>query len=420
MDQDIAMKYNRRTFPIYKALAWDALFYYAIIFLFLTEVKGISASTIMYAEAGYTVFLMIFQIPATILIERVGNRKALIIGNSLVTLQIAMMIFANSFTYLLIAYFIRAFGYALKGISQYSLLYDSVKLKEGKNSFANIDAKGSSLSYFIDGITSFFTGYLFVINTYLPIILSSIVSFITVIISYRFEEVKRKEEKTKISDSIKSMKLGFRYIFNSRRLKALFLFIAIFSGTLTMISTYEKSLLRDIQIAPQYFGIIFAVLTIVSALSAKYQDKIHNAFKNKTLTFLSIPVFVSFIVVGIIGIIKWNQTMTIIIVLLGFSVQHFIRAPYWTLNKKYLTNFTNSGIRTKILSASDFIESITTSVIIFLSGLLLDYCNTSIAYLIVGIVGLGIITAVLKYMRPRFGLQPEKYRKEEIEYVEVK
>ena len=41
MKQDIAMKYNRRIFPLYKGLGWDPLFYSAIIFLFLTEVKGI-------------------------------------------------------------------------------------------------------------------------------------------------------------------------------------------------------------------------------------------------------------------------------------------------------------------------------------------------------------------------------------------
>lgn len=32
-------KYNVKMFPLYKALSWDLLFYYAISFLFLTRYK---------------------------------------------------------------------------------------------------------------------------------------------------------------------------------------------------------------------------------------------------------------------------------------------------------------------------------------------------------------------------------------------
>ncbi len=101
MRKDIAMKYNRRIFPMYKGLGWDPLFYSAIIFLFLSEVKGIDASKIMYAESIYALFLLLFQIPSAIIIERIGNRKSLILGCTLITLQIAMMIFANNFGILL-------------------------------------------------------------------------------------------------------------------------------------------------------------------------------------------------------------------------------------------------------------------------------------------------------------------------------
>ncbi|MCI8485679.1 MAG: hypothetical protein HFJ20_00835, partial [Clostridia bacterium] len=53
MKKDISMKHNRRIFPIYKGIGWDPLFYSAIIFLFLSEIKGIEASKIMYVESIY-------------------------------------------------------------------------------------------------------------------------------------------------------------------------------------------------------------------------------------------------------------------------------------------------------------------------------------------------------------------------------
>lgn len=133
MERDIEMKYNRRIFPLYKGFGWDPLFYSAIIFLFLTEVKGISPAKVMYAEAVYSFFLLILQIPSAVLVERIGSRKALILGTTFATIQITMMIFVNNFWYLIIAYFMSAFGNAIKDIARNTLLYDSTKMCSGKN-----------------------------------------------------------------------------------------------------------------------------------------------------------------------------------------------------------------------------------------------------------------------------------------------
>lgn len=417
MKQEIAMKYNRRIFPLYKGFGWDPLFYGAIIFLFLTEVKGIAPAKVMYAESIYSLFLLILQIPATILIEKIGNKKALILGTAFATIQITMMIFINNFLYLIIAYFMSAFGNAIKDIARNTLLYDSTKVCKGKNSYGNINASGSSLSYILSATSSIATGYLYVINPYIPLILSSFISLLATIIACRFEDIELdKKEKTNISKSMKDIKQGFKFIFKSRRLKALFLFTSIFVGVLTMISTYEKSLLTDLQLKPQYFGIIFAMLTLVQCFSVRYQDKIHNRFKNRTLTFISVPIFVSFIIIGIAANLNFEFSFTIIIIMFAFFVHHFLRGPYWILEDRYVTNFTNSNIRTKVLSINNLIKNIGEILISFLGGLLLEFYTTSISYLIIGIVGLIVILLVLMYMKKRIGLSPQKYNKEDIEY----
>lgn len=410
MKTEIAMKYNRRIFPLYKGFGWDPLFYSAIIFLFLTEVKGIVPAKVMYAEAIYSLFLLLLQIPAVLVIERIGSRKALILGTTFATIQIVMMIFANNFTFLVIAYFMSAFGNAIKDIARNTLLYDSTTVCTGKNSFGNINAKGSSLSYALSAITSVFTGYLFVINPYIPLVLSTLVSILAIILAYRFEEVNTKtNRKTSISDSIKDIKQGFIFIIHSKRLRALFLFISVFVGVLMMISTYEKSLLTDLHVSPEYFGIIFAILTLVQCFSVKYQEKIHNTFRNKTLTFLSVPVFISFIIAGFITNISLDYTFTIIIVMFSFFIHHFFRGPYWVIEDRYVTNFTTSDIRAKILSTSNLIKNLGEIIISFIGGLLLEFYTTSKAYLIIGLLGLITILLILIYMKKRIGLRPEEY-----------
>lgn len=416
MKQEIAMKYNRRIYPVYKGIGWDPLFYSAIIFLFLTQVKGIEASKVLYAESACSLFGLMLQMPVTILIEKLGSRKSLIAGNILVTIQISMMLFANEFFILLIAYFILALGTAMKDVCESAVLYDATKACQGKNSLGRIDAKGSSASYILQAITSILAGYLFVVNPYIPLILSSLCSLLAVIIACRFEEIEEKKVRTNLLEMLQDGKEGLKFILKSQRLKALLLFTSLFVGVLMMISSYEKSLLKDLQVAPQYFGIIFALLSLVQSFSVQYQDKIHNTFKNKALAFLSLPIFVSFILIGMIAKLEINRIVVIIVVFAMFSVQHFLRAPYWVLENKYLTNFTNSDIRVKILSISKITKRISRMLMTFVAGLLLEYYMTSQAYLIIGIVGLVIMLLVLNYMKKRVGLNPEEYEKKDIEY----
>lgn len=253
-------------------------------------------------------------------------------------------------------------------------------------------------------------------HPYLPIFLSAFISMITILIASRFEEVERKEsiEKMSLSETAQNIKEGFHFIFHSKRLKSFFLFTAFFTGFLMMISTYEKSLLKDLQFPSQYFGIVFALLTIVQCIGVRYQDKIHRAFKNKTLAFLSIPVFLSFIFIGLISSINLNSTITFLVIIFGYFIQHFLRAPYWVLETKYLTNFTTSSLRTKLLAVDGILEGLGRTFIMFLGGLLLEYFNTRTSYFIIGFLGLILILLILRYMKTRIGLSPENYDKNDI------
>ncbi len=113
-----------------------------------------------------------------------------------------------------------------------------------------------------------------------------------------------------------------------------------------------------------------------------------------------------------------NFCFKIIIIMFAFFIHHFFRGPYWVLEDKYVTNFTDVNIRAKIISASNLIKNIGEIVISFLGGLLLEFYTTSISYLIVGSIGLIVILFVLKYMKKGIGLNPKQYNKEDIKYQE--
>ena len=68
-------KINMKLYPIYKTLSWDLLFYYTINFLFLTQIKNISASDVVLTNSFYALFAMVLQIPINILIAFWGKKR---------------------------------------------------------------------------------------------------------------------------------------------------------------------------------------------------------------------------------------------------------------------------------------------------------------------------------------------------------
>ena len=77
-EKQMMRKTNMRIFPWYKKLGWDYLFFYTIDFLFLSQVKGISASDVVLKSTFYAFFSIILQIPANIVVEFLGRKNSII------------------------------------------------------------------------------------------------------------------------------------------------------------------------------------------------------------------------------------------------------------------------------------------------------------------------------------------------------
>lgn len=201
-------KYNLKLFPIYKALSWDLLFYYAVSFLFLTNTKGISAADVLLVDAFYPIFKFVLEIPNTAIVNKLGNRLSLILGNIFVTASVLLWILADGMTILIASQFLSAIGFSLKSLTETNLLYDSIEKSDKRNDiFSKIDGKSSSYYYYIDAIASLTTGFLFVVNGYLPMLLCFGICVLSTLLSFNFKDtIQTNTEKISILDNINDIK----------------------------------------------------------------------------------------------------------------------------------------------------------------------------------------------------------------------
>ena len=421
MDEIKNKKINVNIYTRYKMFSWDLLFYYAIIFLFFTETKGISAADVLLAESFYPIFKIIFLIPATVLIDSFGKRKSLIIGNFFVFLSILIYIIGDSFVYIVIGQLFSAIGFIIKGICESNMIYDSLEKNEKRGSrFAKIEGDGTSYYYYIDAISAIAAGFLFSINGYIPMILCLLSTIFSIYLSTRFKDidVKEKINFSIIKKECKDLFNSFKLFNRSARLKNLIFFGALISAILLALTMLRSSIMQEIGILSEYFGIIFAVLGLISGISAKNAHRFHKKFR--TLAILAIPLVFSCIILGIFCSLNINYTVNIIVVLGIFLIQYIVRGPFYPLIKQYLNNFTTASLRNKISSSFNLLENILRFLITFTASSLLRYMNTSNTFIILGCILGIVIVLMLDNMRKKVGLKPEQYSDRDIKLMELK
>jgi len=417
MKEQMIKENNMKLYPKYKMFAWDLLFYYAIFYLFLTQVKGISPSQVLLIDSFYGIFRIIFQIPCVSIVDYFGKQKSLLIGNIFLSISILLLILGNSISILIFLHLIQAIGYNLKSICEPTILADSIpKTSSYSKIYSKIDGKGSSYYYIFNAISSIATGFLYIINPYLPIIMCFIICIISTIISLSFNEpvIETTSKNDSSTSYYKDLTFTFKQIIKSNRIKCLLIFSLFFRGILYLFITLRSSLLVDISIPEQYFGIIIAVVQVFASISAIKQNWFHKTLKNKALSYFSLSITSAFIITGLLIICNISSMVSLIVSLTTIILVGFVKAPYFTLMQKYLNNFSNPNVNTKIFAINTLLENLGRVFLSLFGSFLLGFTTTPYALIIIGCLFFIIFVFLLDYMKTKVGLRPEEYPKEDL------
>lgn len=419
--QKMIRRNNAKLYPIYKMFSWDLLCFYSIEFLFYTITKGITSSEVLILSACYILFKIFMQIPAVTITDILGHRKSLIIGNSLVLCYLILLILSPNIYFMILACFIRSLGYDIKVIVETNLLYDSVSTNGGEGLYSKLESKGASWYYLLDGVLCLVTGYLFVLNNYLPMIICMIFIMISTILSFKFQDVHKikKNENTKISKVLKEygkdLKTSMKFIIRSNRMKSYIIFGSIFYSVITILDIYRCDLLIVKGIPEEQYSMIFSILTLLAGISVTLSRKVHKKFRNKTITVISLTYILCAITVGIVANVI-SDSIAIPIIIVMYTIMKMSTSIWYVLEYKYLKNFTTEEIRNKIMFTYELIGGIVTSALALMGSMILNSISVNLAFLLVSVVFFGAILLSLKYMKTRFGLRPKEYKKEDIEF----
>ena len=181
-----------------------------------------------------------------------------------------------------------------------------------------------------------------------------------------------------------------------------------------ILQNIRNTVLIEIGMPEQYFGIVFAAMGIITGIAARCQGEIHKKFRNKTLTFLSISTCISCLFMGFILLCDFGFKTKMWLVLIAFAIQYAKKGPYHVLIKRYFNNFTTSDKRIKISTANNLCENAIASAVIFAASYLLEIVPIQYTTVLIGCIATIAFVLLLDYMRQTVGLKPEEYSKKEI------
>ena len=330
-----------------------------------------------------------------------------------------MYIVVSSFTAFNIINFFLALGFSLKSLSEGSLLYSSLKIVKKEKEFSKIEGKANSKFYYLDAISSILSGFLFVINGYLPIILCFVCTLISLIISINFKNIIKQESLDDDNINIVEALKDLKELISTRRTKAMLLFSSVFFGIASVVNTLYKAIILDIGIGKEFSTIIVCITTIFIGLGASWTYGIEKVTKKKTLTVFSIFLIISSFSISLIGIYCKLNMVTMSLLLISLSILGIVQGAYRVAMKKYILNFTTNKVRIKITSAYYIVENLGKCLILFLGGLILEFTTNSIACLMFTAVSMLVLTIILEYIKDKFGLKPEEYSSKEINNIKL-
>jgi MFS family permease len=348
-----------------------------IITIFFKE-NGLSMRDIFVLQAFFSVAVIFLEIPSGYFSDKVGRKKTLIVGYSLAILGYAIYSFSYGFWGFLWAEIILGFGCSFISGTDSALLYDTLLETKQKSRYTELEGRRYSLAMISESLASVMGGFMAVLSLRLPFYIDTAVLVLFFPVVFSLVEPKSHvvlEEK----NAWETMSYVFKKIFvKGSEIKWVIIYSSIVaSSTLTMVWMIQPYL-EEVAIPLELFGVIWAMLMLISAFFSWYAGKIEKHFGTKKV--LSSLVFL--VAIGYFAIylswVAWG-----VVFLLFFYVVRGLHNP---VVSAYVNGKVSSDIRATILSAKNLFGRVIFSVVGPFMGWIADVISLGAAMLYAGII----------------------------------
>ncbi len=385
-----------KLYPWFSSISGDLLFFIAIDTLFLSTVRGLTASQIALMTAIGTLVCVALQYPLLRLIKLVGNQNAIRIGTFLLLCSACLYAFGNiPLTFLAcIFYYLALFFIEMK----VNILKNNLDYTNNSQEYMRIDSRSKLLYSIYTLIIILISAPLFNINPYIPMYCCIFFALIAFIFSFFIKDVSVNQENT--LDQAQSYKLSKPII--------IAIIASVLFVPLLIVSTTNAKLLTQEMLENAYNleSIVYFVSGLVLAgrlmrvISVFCFGKYCNKLTEKSLFTMTILLLVSILSIICGGIL--SGILGYIFILIGFGALFGLIDPYQLVIKNFILKNTQGYTAQKALSLNYTAISIGQLLLNFIATIVLlklPIIYALITFAIFAIIEVVIIVLLLKSIK---------------------
>lgn len=371
-----------------------------ILVMFMTNTCKMPLSEVYFCEACCVILLTLLQIPMGILADKWGRVKTIRIGCLFIVLELIGFATSREHIQLWISNALWAIGLSMLDGAETAMIYDSVKQGgvegiELTNRYRRLEGRASSASPVITALLCLISIPLAVIDIRIPLIVDSILIMVSFVISFTFVEPQ-------IHNSDSHQISSWREVYKNTKVVILrgdILWIITFSTLIAVTAklwffTYNPYF-EMVGLDLKYFGLIFAAINIVFAISSFFANRIAKRLDSEvgvitSISILTIPVIIMGTIVS-----KWSISLV-----LG---QNIVRGYIGPFVSEMLNRRIDSVSRATILSAKSAVHKAIEVLCMAGFGLLISRSSLGTALTCLGVTStlFGFILTI--YYKKLFG-----------------
>ena len=385
------MKRNINLYKFYVVFS-QALFIWPIQILFFQE-KGLNFTEIMIISSITSIIEMLMEIPSGMIADRAGYKKTVLLGLFLTICGYIVLLVSASFGIAVVYGICLACGEALISGADIALLYESHVLEGTVENYGDTIRTAGSLKMFsLAGIT-LVSGYTYKINPSMPYVLSIIMLAAAFCVVLSFKEVMGQSEGCKVRNDLHVARKTFC---KNKKMRNILIIGIMFSLLFLDANYFMQQYMNVNGIDVIYFGVIFFICNMISAICFKYSKKIQKFLENKTMIIMDLLLIIIFLIASCVT----NYV--------GVLFLCFIRVSIAVVNPLlniYINENISSGERATMLSVYNAIISVVFAVFDPIIGICLDNYGINRVYLILMFIAIILFCVLLRFKANDVGVK---------------
>lgn len=380
------------------------VFFFAVINILFLEIFINSFSQIGLLLAVPILASIIFQYPTGLFADKYGRVVSLKLSYACYSICMLFFIFGGSFFPFLLGFIFLILGSSFSSGAEESLLYESLE-RSGNSQDFSLYLSRIQVYLVVTGVfTNLAAPFVFNINVIIPYIVSLGFAIISIAITFLLTETLLKMSKKdilnlsiniyqlskkklpKVKEVVNSFNKPIILLLQNQTLLFLLLISIVFGGLISVFGDLFNQPLINQRFGIEMYGLIFAIATIIQTVIIWNSSKFFSVFKQQLiLWFIGIWFLVLLITI--------YASIVFVMVSLGilWSIGTLL---YIHISEQIQIQVSEEKKQASVHSLFSFFQAISASVLLFISGMLVDLFSLQYSLIIISIL-LSLVSIII-------------------------